>query len=244
MLILATALFQINEAYNLITISVQSCFRSLEFIALPLRFRAEVTEKRRKMLWIQNDGTTVARYCTFIRTIGSVYRWVRHGRTIDHRSSFEKSAEFREPLPSRSVSPVHAAYRAWEIEWRAQITFLYISGDTARKHRRDERKRARDSHAFATHDSLKETMLMLCARVVHARDRHVSAKTGQASLRNVLVSDITRTINNCICELSILPLQHIASVPEHFARARSAMCKSCIKHGLHVYVRARLSAKL
>lgn len=186
----------------------------------------------------------VARYCAFIRTIGSVYREaesVMEGRSTtvpllkNQQNSGNRFLLVRFPL-------YRAAYRAWEIEWRAQITFLYISSESIDETKGNVREIA--MLLRHTHDSLKETMLMLCARVVHARDRHVSAKTGQASLRNVLVSDITRTINNCICELSILPLKHIASVPEHFARARSAMCKSCIKHGLHVYARARLSAKL
>ena len=184
---------------------VKSRFRqSPEFIALLLRFRAEATEKRRKSCCEYKMKRSGSGYsATFIRAIGSAYRESKP--IVKGRSTVVSLLKNQENSGNCFLlvrfSLIHiVAYRAWEIEWRTQITFQHILGDTARKHRRDERKRARDSfcetRAIARRRQYSGSIL--CVRVVlYARDRHVSRENrAGVILRNVLVSDIGRTINN------------------------------------------------
>lgn len=169
--------------------------------------------KTEGVLWIQSDGMMTVT-ASFIQAIGNVYREAEPHERSNYCTSFEKSGEFRELciiLLSRSVSPVHVvAYRTWEIEWRAQITFLHISRTIQCESidERRERKRVRDSHMLLRdmRDNAKETMAHApCLYCACSRQTRVRENRAGVILRNVLVSDIVRTINNCISDLSILP---------------------------------------
>lgn len=129
-----------------------------------------------------------------VLAIGSVYRGaepVMKGPTT--RASFEKSGEFRDRFPSRSVAPYRRRVsERGRLNGAARITFLHISL-TIQRESIDETKGNVCEIAVLlrdTRDSSKETMahgLTLRARVVHAGNAdtcpraRARAKAGQAS---------------------------------------------------------------
>lgn len=114
----------------------------------------------------------------------------------------------------------------------------YLSDDTARKHRRDERKRARDSPCFCETRAIARRRQWLTApRCACWKRRHVSARAREnrpgVALRNVLVSDIARNNKQLHTRLSIFYDERYshAYVPQRAgctfmrARARAAVAE-------------------
>lgn len=142
----------------------KSCFRwSLQFIALPLRFRAKKTNGGKRAVntkWWNGGG-----YCHFYPSDRKRLSrsWARHERMTDRSFLFWKirripgtaSHSFGIPCTRRRVSSVG--------DWMAGANNFpaYLGRYATRKHRRDERKRARDSRAF-TETQVRRRQWLLC----------------------------------------------------------------------------------